>query len=61
MCLNYQDFVRLKRLAKIHIPHERRFKLEVKSLHEIKVSLQVKIEIQEDKKVIVGNIATSRY
>jgi len=31
----------------------------VKSLHEIEVSLQVKIGIQEDKKVTVGNIATA--
>lgn len=34
-------------------------KKEVKTLHEIEVSLHVKIGIQEDKKVTVGNIATS--
>ena len=34
-------------------------KKEVKTLHEIKVSLQVKIGIVEDKKVTVGNIATA--
>lgn len=34
-------------------------KTEVKSLHEIEVSLQVKIGIQEDKKVTVGNISTA--
>ncbi len=31
----------------------------VKSLHEIEVSLHVRIGIQEDKKVTVGNIATA--
>lgn len=34
-------------------------KKEVITLHEIEVSLQVKIGIQEDKKVTVGNIATT--
>ena len=34
-------------------------KMEVKSLHEIEVSLQVKIGIHEDKKVTVGNITTA--
>ena len=34
-------------------------KKEVITLHEIEVSLQVKIGIQEDKKVTVGNIATA--
>lgn len=34
-------------------------KKEVKSLHEVEVSLQVKIGIPEDKKVTVGNIATA--
>lgn len=33
--------------------------MEVKSLHEIEVSLQVKIGIKEDKKVTVGNITTA--
>ncbi len=31
---------------------------EVKSLHKVEVSLQVNIEISEDKKVTLGNIAT---
>jgi len=34
-------------------------KKEVITLHEIEVSLQVKIGIQDDKKVTVGNIATT--
>ena len=33
--------------------------MAVKSMHEIEVSFQVEIGIHEDKKVIVGNIATS--
>src|SRR4030065_1011749 len=34
-------------------------KKEVITLHEIEVSLHVKIGIQEDKKVTIGNIATA--
>lgn len=34
-------------------------KMEVKSLHKVEVSLQVNIEISEDKKVTLGNIATA--
>jgi hypothetical protein len=33
--------------------------LEVKSLHKVEVSLHVNIEISEDKKVTLGNIATA--
>jgi hypothetical protein len=32
---------------------------EVKSLHKVEVSLRVNIEISEDKKVTLGNIATA--
>jgi hypothetical protein len=34
-------------------------KMEVKSLHKVEVSLHVDLEISEDKKVTLGNIATS--